>query len=51
MTYEGRFEIIFVNDASTDDSYKVLNKLKEQFPKVIKLIKSLKSIVADRYFI
>lgn len=36
--YEGRFELIFVNDASTDDSYKVLNKLKGQFPKVIKLI-------------
>ena len=36
--YENKFDIILINDASTDDSLKEINKLVNEYPKIIKLI-------------
>jgi polyisoprenyl-phosphate glycosyltransferase len=38
-----QYQIIFVNDASTDQSWHVLKSIKEKFPKTVKIIRLLKN--------
>ena len=44
LDYDSKFELIFVNDLSTDDTLKVIKELKDKYPKIIKYISNKKNL-------